>query len=79
MSDQTSKNEVINRQLSELSFLRVSDIVRMAFKGLKEEDQDLMKRLILSSTNARHLDPNNPDGQILFALPLPWSRNTLVK
>jgi hypothetical protein len=71
MSDQTSKNEVINRQLSELSFVRVSDIVRMAFKGLKEEDQDLIKQLILSSTDARHVDLDNPDGQMLFALRLP--------
>jgi DNA-directed RNA polymerase subunit F len=71
MSDQTSKNEVINRQLSELSVLRVSDIVRMAFKGLKEEDQDLIKQLILSSTDARHVDLDNPDGQILIALRLP--------
>jgi len=71
ISNQTSKNEVLNTPLSELSFLRVSDIVRMAFKGLKEEDQDLMEQLILSSKNARHLDPANPDRQILFALPLP--------
>jgi hypothetical protein len=71
ISDQTSKNEVIHRPLSELSFLRVSDIVRMAFKGLKKEDQDLMEQLILSSKNARHLDPANPDRQIRFALPFP--------
>ena len=71
MSDQTSKNEVINGPLSKLSFVRVSDIVRMAFKGLKKEDQDLMEQLILSSKNARHLDRKNPDKQILFALPLP--------
>jgi len=71
ISDQTSKNEVINGPLSELSFLRVSDIVRMAFKGLKKEDQDLIKQLILSSTNARYVDLDNPDGQMLFALRLP--------
>jgi hypothetical protein len=71
ISDQTSKNKAINRSLSELSFLRVADIVRMAFKGLKEEDQDLIKQIILSSRNARHVDPDNPDGQILFALRLP--------
>ena len=71
ISNQTSKNEVINRPLSELSSLRVSDIVRMAFKGLKKEDQDLMKQLILSSTNARYLDLDNPDGQMIVALRLP--------
>ena len=76
ISDQTAKNEVIHRPLSKLSFLRVSDIVRMAFKGLKKEDQDLMKQLILSSTNARYLDAryldeDNPDGQMHFALSLP--------
>jgi len=71
MSDQTSKNEVINGPLSKLSFVRVSDIVRMAFKGLKKEDQDLIKQLILSSTNARYVDLDNPDGQMLFALRLP--------